>query len=564
MLYLLGTTSLLTFSIAEMKIIKKQTLAEVLFHKNTSLLHIFKSVWLILLVSLFIAFGVSVVLLIQVLFLSSSMLIILALDVVLISFIYKEVHKRLSKTLKDGFLEVVARRWSVWINSAVLLVTFVIYQFFSTPQSEIIAIDCEIVNFLASLFHYKELLEWSVMSSSLSSVGVDKSFFSWLIYLFISQGVFVWAYSKLLLSVDVLKLFRDKESQERKNYFLFGFIGTIFLLLISTLVINHLYDKKIQEELSITYVKVQKSIGITLESGEEKMLEDIDVIIENEVNLAFSGVYDGVPDLSDYYYSLKGEYTRVALKGHDVYCGYKNGTLVPYYNQFLADGYKLKKCNEKMLDDEINSKIDKYLFAESNFDEYMKRISTSVNEKVNQNMQSIKAEISVNLDELDAVQTQNIENDFEKIFTASSRDMAKKGLSGTGAILLTSTISKSIISKMLLKLGAKGAGKAASFVAGSASGITICAPSGPWAFLCGVVTGTVAWVGVDAAMTEVDQAFNEDDFELNVRKMIDSEKETLKSLMKESYKRWIVEIFVKLNKNRAELHSPYEQIDFKK
>jgi len=564
MLYLLGTTSLLTFSIAEMKIIKKQTLAEVLFHKNTSLLHIFKSVWLILLVSLFIAFGVSVVLLIQVLFLSSSMLIILALDVVLISFIYKEVHKRLSKTLKDGFLEVVARRWSVWINSAVLLVTFVIYQFFSTPQSEIIAIDCEIVNFLASLFHYKELLEWSVMSNSLSSVGVDKSFFSWLIYLFISQGVFVWAYSKLLLSVDVLKLFRDKESQERKNYFLFGFIGTIFLLLISTLVINHLYDKKIQEELSITYVKVQKSIGITLESGEEKMLEDIDVIIENEVNLAFSGVYDGVPDLSDYYYSLKGEYTRVALKGHDVYCGYKNGTLVPYYNQFLADGYKLKKCNEKMLDDEINSKIDKYLFAESNFDEYMKRISTSVNEKVNQNMQSIKAEISVNLDELDAVQTQNIENDFEKIFTASSRDMAKKGLSGTGAILLTSTISKSIISKMLLKLGAKGAGKAASFVAGSASGITICAPSGPWAFLCGVVTGTVAWVGVDAAMTEVDQAFNEDDFELNVRKMIDSEKETLKSLMKESYKRWIVEIFVKLNKNRAELHSPYEQIDFKK
>jgi hypothetical protein len=564
MLYLLGTTSLLTFSIAEMKIIKKQTLAEVLFHQNTSLLHIFKSVWLILLVSLFVAFGVSVVLLIQVLFLSSSMLIILALDVVLISFIYKEVHKRLSKTLKDGFLEVVARRWSVWINSAVLLVTFVIYQFFSTPQSEIIAIDCEIVNFLASLFHYKELLEWSVMSSSLSSVGVDKSFFSWLIYLFISQGVFVWAYSKLLLSVDVLKLFRDKESQERKNYFLFGFIGTIFLLLISTLVINHLYDKKIQEELSITYVQVQKSIGITLESGEEKMLEDIDVIIENEVNLAFSGVYDGVPDLSDYYYSLKGEYTRVALKGHDVYCGYKNGTLVPYYNQFLADGYKLKKCNEKMLDDEINSKIDKYLFSESNFDEYMKRISTSVNEKVNQNMQSIKAEISVNLDELDAVQTQNIENDFEKIFTASSRDMAKKGLSGTGAILLTSTISKSIISKMLLKLGAKGAGKAASFVAGSASGITICAPSGPWAFLCGVVTGTVAWVGVDAAMTEVDQAFNEDDFELNVRKMIDSEKETLKSLMKESYKRWIVEIFVKLNKNRAELHSPYEQIDFKK
>jgi len=546
-----------------MNIIKKQTLAEALFLKNTSLLHIFKSVWLILLGSLFVAFGLSIILLLQVLYLSPTILIILALDVVLISFIYKEVHKRLSKRLKDGFLEIVSRRWSVWINSAVLLLVFVIYQFFSTPQMEVITIKCEIVNFLSSLFHYKELLEWSVLSSSLSSVEADKSFVSWLVYLFISQGIFVWVYSKLLLSVDVLKLFRDKKSNERKNYFLFGFIGTIFLLLISTLVINHLYDKKIQEELSTTYVKVQKSIGITLDSGEQKMLSDIDMIIEDEVNLAFSGVYDGVPSLSAYYYSLKGEYTRVALKGHDVYCGYKNGILVPYYNQYLPDVYKLKKCNEKMLDDEIKSKIDKYLFAQSDFDTYIKRISNSVNEKINQDMQSINAEISKSLGELDATQTSYIENNFEEIFTASSRDMAKKGLSGTGAILLTSTISKSIMSKMLLKLGAKGAGKAASFVAGSASGLSVCAPSGPWAFLCGVLTGSAAWIGVDAAMTEVDQAFNEDDFELSVKEMIDAEKDTFKSLMKESYTRWIVKIFAKLNKNREELHSPYEQIQNK-
>jgi len=543
-----------------MNIIKKQTLAEALFLKNTSLLHIFKSVWLILLGSLFVAFGASVILLIQFLYLSPSLLFILALDVVLISFIYKEVNKRLSKTLKDGFLETVSRRWSVWINSLVLLIAFVFYQFFSTPQLEIVQIECEVVNFLASFFHYKELLEWNVLSSSLSNVEADTSFLSWLIYLLLSQGLFVWAYSKLLLSVNVLSLFRDKKSLQRKNYFLFGFVGTVVLLLITTLVINHLYDKKIHDELTSSYVRVQKSIGLRLGSGEQKMLSDIDMIIEDEVNLAFSGVYDGIPRLSSYYYSLKGEYTRVALKGHDIYCGYKNGTLSPYYNQYLPDGYKLQECNEKMLDDEIKLKIDKYLFEESDFNTYINSISKSINKKVNEDMKSIKADIDRSLEDLP---TKSIGNDFDEIFSASSRDMVKKGLSGTGAILLTSTISKSIMSKMLLKLGAKGAGKAASFVAGSASGLSVCAPSGPWAFLCGVVTGSAAWIGVDAAMTKVDKAFNEDDFELSVKEMVDSEKETLKSLMKESYKRWIVEIFAKLSKNRAELHSPYEQIQNK-
>jgi hypothetical protein len=109
------------------------------------------------------------------------------------------------------------------------------------------------------------------------------------------------------------------------------------------------------------------------------------------------------------------------------------------------------------------------------------------------------------------------------------------------------------MSKMLLKFGAKGAAKASSFIGGSVAGLTICAPSGPWALLCGVVTGTASWVGVDAAMTEVDQAFNEDDFQLSVKMMIDAQKKSLKELMKDSYREWI-------KKDAGSLKSPYEQL----
>ena len=110
------------------------------------------------------------------------------------------------------------------------------------------------------------------------------------------------------------------------------------------------------------------------------------------------------------------------------------------------------------------------------------------------------------------------------------------------------------------KFGAKGAAKASSFIGASVTGLSICAPSGPWALVCGVVTGTASWVGVDAAMTEVDQAFNEDDFQKSVEMMIDAQKNTLKKLMKDSYKEWIETIFRELKKDADSLKSPYEQL----
>ena len=209
-----------------------------------------------------------------------------------------------------------------------------------------------------------------------------------------------------------------------------------------------------------------------------------------------------------------------------------------------------------------------------NIDMHINRASRNVNKSILSNINYLRDELKSSIELLEnnadistneQVQSQlhNINSKFDEIFEASSRDIAKKSLSGTGAILLTSSISKTIMSKMLLKLGAKGAGKAASFAAGSATGLTVCAPSGPWALLCGVVTGTASWIGVDAAMTEIDQAFNEDDFQLSVRKMIDSEKHTLKNLMKASYHKWILEVFEELNESTNNLKSPHEQLQKK-
>ncbi|QSZ43116.1 hypothetical protein GJV85_10975 [Sulfurimonas aquatica] len=578
-LYILGTTTLLTIALSEIKIINNYLIADRVFYNTASLFHIVKSVWLTLLLSLLVAFSASTILLLQTIYIDQAVILILGMDVIVIWLIHNRIKNKLSLTVKGAFLDAIARRMTVWINTALLIIVFVTYQFYTTPTTEIHTIDCNFLDFLSSTLRYRELVEWKVVSLSMQNMDDNYAFYSWLFYLFMTQGIFAWAYSKLLLSINISKsVLEIGKRGETKNYFLIGFIGAIVLLLISTLFVNHLYEKhhiqKMEKLVKKAYSEIDTRLNQQLKSSEQKILDDIDTIIDKQIEIAFVPVYDAIPGLSNYYYSLKGEYTRIALKGHDLYCEYKNATLLPYYNKFLPTGYKLKKCNEQMLHNEIQSRINSHLFVQNNFSTRIRTTSEIVNSSIISNISNLRGSLKSTMESFESnesisenkqiqLQLHNINAKFNDIFDSSSRDIAKKSLSGVGTIVLSTSISKAIMSKMLLKIGAKSAGKAASFVAGSATGLTVCSPSGPWALLCGVITGTASWIGVDAALTEIDQAFNEDDFQLSVKKMIDSEKHTLKTLMKDSYHQWVLDIFKNLNRNSQSLQSPHKQLQQK-
>ncbi len=560
--YILGFGTLLTLSLLEMDIIKKYVIADTIFYHNTSLFSIVKSVWLTLFLSVFIAFFSSVILLVVSIYIDAFMLSILGLDVLVVWFIFARVKKNLSLKVKENFLDSISRRWSAWINTLFLIVIFVIYQFFTTPTYETKEFSCQIVNFLSQSFHYKDIIEYKLMSISTNELQSNSSIFIWIIYLFISQGIFVWTYSKLLLSLSIPASVITKDKEQNKNFFFIGFISTILLLFVISITINHLYEKHYINKVKEMYSEVDAKINMHLNKNEQILLNDINEVIDKEVDKVFEDVYKSIPRLSAYYYSVKGEYSRIILKGYSLYCGYKNSYLAPYYNQYLPDGMKLKKCNSNMLNDEITSKINLYLFEQNSFSLKLNQASVVIDKNINASMNNFKNDLDKDLESLklkNQAELNSLELNLDNIFEASSRDVAKKGLSATGTLLISGAITKSIMSKMLIKFGAKGVAKATTFLGGSVSGLTICSPSGPWALVCGVVTGTATWVGVDAAMTEVDQAFNEDDFQLSVKKMIDAQKNTLKNLMKDSYAQWLNGILNNLKKEAQMLKSPYEQ-----
>ncbi|WP_324171281.1 hypothetical protein [Sulfurimonas sp.] len=552
----------MTLALLEMHIIKKYVIADTIFHHDTSLFSIVKSVWLTLFISVFIAFFSSVVLLVVSIYMDDFMLVILGLDVLVVWFIFARVKQTLSLKVKENFLDSISRRWSTWINALFLLIVFVIYQFFTTPTYETKEFSCQILNFLSQSLHYKELIEYKLISISTKELENKSSIAIWLIYLFISQGLFVWAYSKLLLSFSIPASVIKKDKQKNKNFFLIGFIVTILFLFVMSMSINHLYEKHYINKVKEMYIEVEAKINMHLNKNEQVLVDNINEVIDKEVDRVFEDVYTSIPSLSAYYYSVKGEYSRIVLKGYSLYCGYKNSYLAPFYNSYLPNGMKLKRCNENMLNDEITSKIKHYLFEQNSFSSKLKKASKVIDENINASMNSFKNNLNKDLESLKLkhkAELNSLKLDLNNIFEASSRDIAKKGLSATGTLLISGAITKSIMSKMLIKFGAKGAAKATTFLGGSISGLTICSPSGPWALVCGVITGTVTWVGVDAAMTEVDQAFNEDDFQLSVKKMIDAQKNTLKNLMKDSYAQWLSGILSNLKKEAQMLKSPYEQ-----
>jgi len=563
--YLFALTPLLMLSLIEMPLIRKRAVATALFHESSSLFSIFKSVWLNLLISLAIAFVVVTLMLVSSLYFEGTVFFILGLDIFVLWGIYAKTKKYLRVRVKEEFLFAISRRWSIYLNTLFLILVFAIYAFFTTPSIEIKLFNCEILNFISTNLRYKELLEYKLISTSIGAFGSAGSIYFWILYLLLSQSIFAWAYSRLLFSFESIDAIL-KTKDRNKNYFLFGFILTIILLFIISSSINYLYEKhhiqKSQEKIDRLYKEVDRVIDAKLSSSEMLLLENIDANIDEQIDAAFVDVYSGVPALSAYYYSIKGEYSRIFLKGYSLYCEYKNDYLAPFYNQYLPQKFQLKDCNTEALEDEIESKINYYLFSVNNFSMKVDEASNKIDSSIKKSMLDFESELENSIRKVELnheLELETLDVNFRDIFEANSRDMAKKGLSATGTLLIGSAISKSIMSKMLLKFGAKGAVKASSFFGASMGGIALCAPSGPWALLCGVVTGTASWVGVDAAMTEVDQAFNEEDFKKSVVLMIDAQKNSLKNLMKDSYKEWVKKLFKELRDDANKLKSPYEQ-----
>ena len=94
-----------------------------------------------------------------------------------------------------------------------------------------------------------------------------------------------------------------------------------------------------------------------------------------------------------------------------------------------------------------------------------------------------------------------------------------------GQAMVTKVASKGLLksavalwSKLLIKFGVKAAAKGGGALAAGATSAVACSPLGPVAFLCGAGAAVVTWFAVDKIVVEVDEYFNRDEFEADLKR----------------------------------------------
>lgn len=90
--------------------------------------------------------------------------------------------------------------------------------------------------------------------------------------------------------------------------------------------------------------------------------------------------------------------------------------------------------------------------------------------------------------------------------------------------LASGAMAKSIAAKLAIKVAAKTGGKWVAAGTGASAGAALCSWSGPGAGVCAAVGGVGAFLLVDSGIMMLDEFWSRDDFEANMRRMIDESK----------------------------------------
>lgn len=150
-------------------------------------------------------------------------------------------------------------------------------------------------------------------------------------------------------------------------------------------------------------------------------------------------------------------------------------------------------------------------------------------------MQQLQAEIPSELSDvpLAPISQRAIEDALTRVRVTVPVGAAMATVGGAAAI---KAISAAIAAKVAIKVATKAAGKGIAKGSGILSGAGLGALGGSWAgpvgaAVGGVVGGAVAWFAVDAAVINIDAYFNRDDFEADLRIMIDEHRSVVRGYL---------------------------------
>lgn len=304
-----------------------------------------------------------------------------------------------------------------------------------------------------------------------------------------------------------------KAKNSNLNYW---FWGTIALLLFSTLSLAIIAqfnvgsdDRNVEEVTEVTPVQnAQSNLPKELSANEIRGIFDktyqpaLDFTLALAYDLieqAYQPVYRNISSYTDWHYSVWGSYVELGTAALD--------------------------SPEKVLEEKLLAGLGD-------------RLSKIPDELASAYSSQFQKELKVQLSSF-STDGRKIGPLTKIIFSDAVKQTGTSALVFTGGSafgkVLSTIIIKKVGAKIVLKMGSKWAAAAG----GASGGAILCAWAGPAAAACAVGGGLLAFFGVDASVNYLDEAFNSDDFKLELRAQLDESKQQQKDYFRDQIEQMV-------------------------
>ncbi|AZL58335.1 hypothetical protein EI545_05460 [Tabrizicola piscis] len=229
-----------------------------------------------------------------------------------------------------------------------------------------------------------------------------------------------------------------------------------------------------------------------LSNAREVALEAVKRQIDPLLNDAYKPAYNAIPQYADFHFSVVGEYTELSAAAFGDFSGNLEEILFGGIDERLHNvGIELDNIFNSAFSAALNTSVEAPGLTESG---------------------------------LGSVTRQALQDAQERMLVTVPVSTAAAVGTAASLKVAATAIAKKIAAKLAIKAAAKTGGKWAVAVTGAGTGAAICSPTGPGAGFCAALGGVGAWFLADSAIVRIDEYWTRDEFEADLRKMIDDQK----------------------------------------
>ncbi len=473
--------------------------------------------------------------------------LILVIDVPVIILIHALASRQLGVSIRGEYRGIVARRWPVLlVNGLLLTLAFMLTDFYLAGVMDTRSFSWQElaeISFTGSLYS-ADCLSWGVITGAITTLDtlawhgsqliipglpdMNMQYIAWGAFLLRAATV-AWLYTALLLGVTSLLERRaaGRPAGSAGNTSSLVFLMTIlFLAAISySASLGLIRAIEVMQEPAgtdgsaksddchpdpVARAQLIAQLDADVAATRAEAIGQVSEQASESVDALFADVGQGVDRYLDWYFTVLGEYQRLAAV-------------------FTAD-----------VAETMREQLYSHLFADSDFDRRLGELDRELADMTTARFVALTPSLGETLAGAECIPNDPASLPLATLDHDSLRASVAAG-SGVGAGLVTSKLLASkttsavvgkVAAKKSFQTGAAVASKAlakkgSSTLLSTGVGTAICAPTGPVAILCGVTAGLVTWFSVDKALVELDEAMNREEMHADIMAVLDEQRQIL-------------------------------------